>query len=100
MTMATVDINSGNVALGTLAGASLMSISLSGLNAFAGVGGSLSSASASASVVTNGALGFEINGGSVAVSIVKPGGLTAGDSRSYTGFEIGLAGAQLLGSMA
>jgi ClpP class serine protease len=97
MTMATVDINSGNVALGTLAGASLMSISLSGLDAFAGVGGSLSSASASASVVTNGALGFEINGGSVAVSIVKPGGLTAGDLTSYTGFEIGLAGAQLLG---
>ena len=74
-----------------------MSISLTGLNAFAGVGGSLSSQSSSATVVTTGAVGFNITGGNVAVAIVKPGGLAVGNRTSYTGLELSLSAAQFVG---
>ncbi|CAN0471149.1 unnamed protein product, partial [Phaeothamnion confervicola] len=48
LTRATANVVTGNAALGTLTGASVFSISLDGLNAFAGVGASLSGSSSSA----------------------------------------------------
>jgi hypothetical protein len=96
LTLARANVVTGNSTLGTLAGASLVSISLGGLDVFVGVGGQLSGASSSAAVV-DGSVGFGLSGGSIAVAIVKPAGAAAGDRRSYTGLEIGLDRAQLIG---
>ncbi len=82
--------------------ASVMAISLSNLNLFAGIGGKLNQSPgaidpATVGIDTTGALGFSITGGSVSMAIVRPGGLTVGDQTSYLGLEVSLAGASLVG---
>ena len=88
--------------LGTLLEAAVMSVALSNVNVFAGVGGSLDSQGtpddySDDTVSVEGGLGFNLTGGSLALAVVKPSGLGAGDETSYMGLEIGLAGATLVG---
>src|SRR5439155_7116953 len=102
MVQATTDITTGNASLGTLLDASLLSVTLTNLNLFAGAGASLALPADPPDVVhygtdTDDALGFTIGGGTVKLAIVKPGDLAAGDRTSYTGLEVGFSGALLTG---
>ena len=95
MSVATADVATGNAAMGTLADASVISITLGGLDAFAGMGTSLNGTHDA--IVTEGALGFEVTGGSVSLAIVKPVAAGADDQTSYIGVEGGLSSAELVG---
>ena len=100
LTIATADVTTGNPAIGTLADANLLSVSLGGLDAFAGVGASFDQETitdvSTLNLVTEGALGFNVDDGSVAMSIVKPN-VPVGDQTSYTGLEVSFAMAELVG---
>ena len=49
-------------------------------------------------VSTAGAVGFSVQGGSVKLAMVRPAGITSPtDKTGYTGLEINLAGASLVG---
>ena len=103
MTTGTSTVTTGNAAIGTagtLTNASVMSVTLTGLDLFAGVGASLDEGGAGLAddtVDTDGAIGFAILGGSINFASVRPAGLGVGDLTAFTGIEIELAGAQLVG---
>ena len=84
-----------------LTNASVMTISLSNLNLFAGIGGKLDQTPvtnlATVGIDMTGALGFSIVGGSVSMAIIRPAGLGPTDKTSYLGLEVALAGASLIG---
>ena len=84
ITQGTQTIDTKNTAIGAagvLTNASVMVISLSNLNLFAGIGGKLNQNPvtnlATIGIDTTGALGFSITGGSVNMAIVRPAGLAA-----------------------
>lgn len=101
----TQTIGTGNPLLGggTLVNASVMVISLSNLNLFAGVGGGLAIPAiipptfSAYGIDMAAALGFSIVGGSVDLAIVRPTGLGPTDKTSYLGLEVTLVGASLIG---
>ena len=105
LTKATADVTTGNAALGTaglLSGARLLSITLTNVNLFAGVGASLNENGTLTNVLddtitTAGAIGFAVTSGTVKVAVVRPAGLGALDKTSYFGMEVSLAGASLVG---
>jgi hypothetical protein len=88
---------------GVLNNASVMSISLSNLNLFAGIVAACSyqrirSNLASRRHCNHRRPGLRITGGSVTMAIVRPAGLAVGDKTSYLGLEVSLAGAALSAS--
>ena len=83
-------------------GSRLLSITLTNVNLFAGVGGSLDEHGTLTDVTddtitTAGAIGFAVTSGTVKVAVVRPSGLGALDKTSYFGMEVSLAGASLVG---
>ncbi|MEX0330674.1 MAG: LEPR-XLL domain-containing protein, partial [Puniceicoccaceae bacterium] len=86
---------------GTLKNASVLTASVSNLNLFGGLGASITTNDATtisddALDLTN-AIGFSIIGGTASFALVRPADVTAGDQRSYLGFEASLAEASLQG---
>ena len=80
----------------------MLSITLTNVNLFAGVGGSLDEHGTLTDVTddtitTAGAIGFAVTSGTVKVAVVRPAGLGALDKTSYFGMEVSLAGASLVG---
>ena len=99
LTQATETIDTGNPDIGTLTDASVLAISLSNVNLFAGAGASLTVPAdptnvAGYGVNTTGALGFAVTGGAVDLAIVRPSGAAADQ---YIGLQASLAGASLVG---
>ncbi|PYO11795.1 MAG: hypothetical protein DMD31_17845, partial [Gemmatimonadetes bacterium] len=99
LTQATETIDTGNPDIGTLTDASVLAISLSNVNLFAGAGASLTVPADPANVAgyginTTGALGFAVTGGAVDLAIVRPSGAAADQ---YIGLQASLAGASLVG---
>ena len=99
---ATMDVSTGNTDLApTLTGASVVSLELSNLNLFGGVGAKLNvndpSTIADDDIDLAEAVGFSIDNGSASFVSVKPSGLAANDQTSYTGFEVSLDAVALAG---
>ena len=86
----------------------MLLISLSEINLFVGVGGSLVDRNSDNDtggnfsddeIVTDDAIGFSVTNASLELATIKPNltAVQAGDTRSYMGLELGVAQAELLG---
>ena len=89
LSMGRQDVASGNVAIGTLTAADVMSLSVSGASLFAGTGASLNGTRDG--ITTTGAVGFLVSGASFTLQTVSKG------ADSYSAIEASVTSAALLG---
>ncbi|GAF82190.1 unnamed protein product, partial [marine sediment metagenome] len=105
MTTGTADVDTKNTNIdtdGILSNASVMSLTLTNLNLFAGVGATLNENGTPLDqdddkIDTSGAIGFSISDGTIKFASVRPASTDPDDLTAYTGVEISIEGAELVG---